>query len=297
MIAVTGASGLVGGYIVEKLNTEKIPVKALSRKPQPSTTDVKWIEGDLNDLHALELLVKGADVVIHCAGFVSFTASEKKLNTINAIGTGHVVDTCLTFGIPLIYISSVAALEGQCHLSNYGHSKMLGEMEVYRGKEEGLEVAIVSPSIVFSPINKGGGRHVLKSLKQGLPFYFDGNINYVDARDVADLVFEIIKQKKYGDKWIAHAEALSWKNLLEEASQRLNTKKPDIKIPTILLQLGGVFSEAFAFITRQEAWLTYRTAKLATTFSTFDNSKTKELNFKFRTRKETLDWYLDKNHQ
>jgi len=291
MIAITGASGLVGSYMAEKLQAEKISVRALSRQPRRSASGTEWIEGDLDDRQALELLIRGAEAVIHCAGLVSFTASAKKLNKINAIGTGHVVDACLTFGTPLLYISSVAALEGQSYLSPYGHSKMLGEMEVYRGREEGLKAAIVAPSIVLAPTDKGEGRHLLRYLKRGLPFYFDGNINFVDARDVADLAFEIIKQKKY-DKWTAHAETMSWKNFMEEGSLRLNTRKPSIKLPNAVLQIGGLFNEARAFIARQEPGLSYRSAKLAAAENTFDSSKIKELGFKFRSRKETLDWYF-----
>ena len=82
-------------------------------------------------------------------------------------GTRHVVDACLDQKIPkIIYISSVAALGRQKGMtiadeetkwiesdlnSDYGESKYLAELEMFRGKEEGIDVSMIYPSVIVAP--------------------------------------------------------------------------------------------------------------------------------------------------
>ncbi|MBP9926921.1 MAG: NAD-dependent epimerase/dehydratase family protein, partial [Cyclobacteriaceae bacterium] len=117
MIAITGANGLLGNYILRKLVSEKIPVVALHRKDsdRSSLTDltgVVWREGDILNPAALREAFEGATTVIHTAAQVSFNPRMKKtIMEVNVEGTKNVVNTCLSQNIPrLIHISSVAAL-------------------------------------------------------------------------------------------------------------------------------------------------------------------------------------------
>jgi nucleoside-diphosphate-sugar epimerase len=69
-IAVTGATGYVGRFVVAELQRRGMEVRALSRAnsdrsgfPQP----VEWIAGDLRDTDAIHQLVANADAVVHLA--------------------------------------------------------------------------------------------------------------------------------------------------------------------------------------------------------------------------------------
>src|SRR6185369_576794 len=123
-------------------------------------------------------------------------------------GTRNVVNACLTSGIQrMILISSVAALgrkKGQTEINeesqwtdselntDYANSKYLSELEVFRGQEEGMSISIVNPSVILAPANiTKSSAKIFDYVLKDRPFYIDGSINYVDARDVAELVFKL----------------------------------------------------------------------------------------------------------
>ena len=70
LIAVTGATGIVGRFVAERLALEGVAVRALVRRSSdrrnlPADTD--YVTGDMTEPDALAELVDGADGVVHCA--------------------------------------------------------------------------------------------------------------------------------------------------------------------------------------------------------------------------------------
>ena len=69
-VAVTGASGIVGRFVVARLLREECEITGLAR----AGTDrggfggrIDWVDGDVRDRAALAVLVGGADGLVHCA--------------------------------------------------------------------------------------------------------------------------------------------------------------------------------------------------------------------------------------
>src|SRR5690606_14468045 len=158
MIAVTGANGLLGSFIVRKLLEKKEPFVALKRAGSDTTllddvsSSIEWRNADVTDTVALEESLQGITTVIHTAATVSFNPRKASfVMECNVQGTRNVVNLCLAAGIKrLVHISSVAALGRQKNQwlvdetnqwvdsplnSVYGHSKYLAELEVFRGQE------------------------------------------------------------------------------------------------------------------------------------------------------------------
>jgi len=70
-VAVTGATGYVGRFIVKKLIAERMTVRAW-RRPSSDlrglpVEKIEWIEGDLATPEAAAVLVDGADMLVHAA--------------------------------------------------------------------------------------------------------------------------------------------------------------------------------------------------------------------------------------
>ncbi|MBZ0296255.1 MAG: NAD(P)-dependent oxidoreductase [Anaerolineae bacterium] len=69
-VAMTGATGYVGRFVVAELLQQGVQVRALSRAASDRTgfaAPLEWVTGDLRTPEALSQLVQGADAVIHLA--------------------------------------------------------------------------------------------------------------------------------------------------------------------------------------------------------------------------------------
>jgi uncharacterized protein YbjT (DUF2867 family) len=78
MIAVTGANGLLGSFIIRKLIQEKQSFVALKRKEsdlsllQDVSSLIRWRDADVMDPVSLEEALSDATEVIHAAAVVTF---------------------------------------------------------------------------------------------------------------------------------------------------------------------------------------------------------------------------------
>jgi nucleoside-diphosphate-sugar epimerase len=122
-IAVTGATGFLGRYIVAHL-AEKgnrlvcwhRPTSDLGHFPAPiPPRSVTWIGGSLNDLRAGEELVAGADAVVHSAldhpsgGFRGQEGDLIDFVERNVVGTLRLIEQARAAGVGrFVYISSCA---------------------------------------------------------------------------------------------------------------------------------------------------------------------------------------------
>src|SRR4051812_8972885 len=309
MIAVTGATGLLGGHILERLHAANIPVTALYRIGQqdalPAWTSKK--EGDILDQPSLIDAFEGATTVVHAAAFVSFNPRrKKKVFVVNVEGTRQVVNTCLQLGIKnLIHVSSVSALGRKSGTrtteetkwdksitSAYGESKHLAELEVFRGGEEGLNVSIVNPSIVLSGSKPARSSATLFDyVWNQRPFYTNGAMNYVDARDVAEAIYKLYMQPTPGEKFILSAGSVPFKDFFTAVANKLNRKAPTMMITPATAQLAGWGAELAAFLLNSEPVVTRESARMAVQSFQYENKKAVEmLELQFQTLETTLEW-------
>jgi nucleoside-diphosphate-sugar epimerase len=113
---VTGATGLVGSHIVERLLPDGWNVRALVRDPGAAA----WLEdagaelarGDLGDAASLRTAIAGCDTVFHCAALISASGSWDNFQRANIDGTRAVIDVAAAAGARLVHTSSVAVYGG-----------------------------------------------------------------------------------------------------------------------------------------------------------------------------------------
>lgn len=146
VLAMTGATGFVGGATMRDAVAAGWHVRALTRRPQPEREGVTWIMGALDDKGSLAEMAMGADVVMHIAGVVN-VPTRAAFEAGNATATANVVDAARGAGVTrFVHVSSLAAREPG--LSNYGWSKERAEAVVVAS---GLDWTIVRPPAVFGP--------------------------------------------------------------------------------------------------------------------------------------------------
>lgn len=308
MIAITGASGLLGRHLVEKLRSEGVDVIAVVRDTQVSFPDgVDVRQGDVVDPLAIQEAIEGADAVIHAAALVSFNPRRRKeILNVNVDGTRNVVNACLKLGIKtLVHISSVSALGRKPgtaiteedtwtdqYSSDYGTSKYLAELEIYRGAEEGLTVGIVNPSVILSgyPIHRSSGSlfdYVWKERR----FYADGILNYVDVRDVGDAVFQLLKNPRPGERFTLSAGTLPYRDFFSRVAHQWKKRAPSVKIPGALLYAFGLAEEIRCWLIGAEPLITRQSAASTAHNFRYDTSKAqRDLGTQYRELDESIAW-------
>ena len=315
MIAVTGANGLLGSYMVRKLCDTNTPFIAIKRKGSDTSllNDLKekitWREADVTDSVSLQEALVDITGVIHTAAFVSFNPRKADaIFEINTEGTKNVVNACLVRNIKrLLHVSSVSALgrqKGQTYLteenkwvdssinSKYGESKYKAELEVFRGQEEGLSTVIVNPSVIlgFSNWNKSSAQ-LFKYAWEQRPFYMDGSLNYVDVRDVAEVCFQLFHSTREGERFILNAGAIPFKDFFDKAAAGFQKKGPKIKVTRNYLKVVAALEGVRTRVLGSEPLITQETARLAGTHFLYDSQKVKNaLNFNFQTIDATVQW-------
>lgn len=307
-IAVTGASGLLGQHLVNRLSEENHEVTAVVRKDSPAfPASVTVREADVLDSFDLTTALKGSEIVIHAAGLVSFNPRRKEeIFAVNVEGTRNLVNVCLREGIhTVIHISSVAALGRKpdtaitekepwngLFANDYARSKYLAELEVFRGGEEGLLVSAVNPSVILTgqPLHRSSAS-LLDYVWKERAFYTDGLLNYVDIRDVADAVLALTQSPKPGERFILNGGSISYLEFFRQLARRWNKRAPFIRIPRPVVTAFGVAEEFRGLITGKEPVVTRHSAAMTTRRFTYDTTKTaQQLHPRFRALEDTLDW-------
>ena len=306
-VFLTGGTGLIGRYIALQLIESGHTVTGLCRTLPESEAKLEWIEGDVTDPLALQEAMRGADAVVHAAAVVSFhPGQEKEMEAINVGGTRNVVNACLKLGVGrMVHMSSVSALgrypgvdvideQAPWHggSSAYGKSKYKAEQEVYRGQEEGLQIAIVNPSVVLAPgaFHRSTGRLFKYSL-DGRPFYTDGLAGIVDVRDVARFINLLVDGAGTGQRYLLNAGMIPWRDLFRELSIRFGTRPPWIRIPPGALTVAAWLENFRAIITGQEPLITAEAVRLASEPHRYNASRSEGVEgFRYTGLQETFDW-------
>src|SRR5262249_40061828 len=109
-ILVTGASGFLGGHVVERVSSDG-PVRAMTRlmsRARPMA-GVEWIQGDLRNETQLRQALNGIETVFHCAALAGPPGSLEDYEDANVNGTVRLARLAGEAGVKtLVYTSSLA---------------------------------------------------------------------------------------------------------------------------------------------------------------------------------------------
>ena len=296
-VLVTGGTGLLGSYLLRELLHNGQAVKALYREKMPllltkeEIARIEWVKGDVLDPTLLAEEMVGVEEVYHCAGMVSFNPSRReRMFKINIEGTANVVNAAVTAGVrKLCHVSSVSAMgrkrdkvtvtesakwSPEANLSNYGESKFLSEMEVWRGHAEGLEAVVVNPVIVLGYGDwETGSAATFKSAWDEFPWYTDGISGFVDAADVATTMYRLMKSDVSGERFIISAENMPYRELFTRMAEAFGKKPPHRRVTSLLAGIVWRLEKLKSFFTGKDPLLTKETAATARRSVFFDNSR------------------------
>ena len=325
MVFVTGATGLLGTHVLVELLKRGEQIRALYRSPEKQAfvrsvfghffgaeadqqfQKIEWIQGDILDISSLEEGIEGCEKVFHCAALVSFKKRDfKRLMKTNKEGTANVVNVSLNAGIKqFCHVSSTAAIGraaskefysetdkwvNGAENSNYAISKYSAENEVWRGKEEGMDVVIVNPSVILGVGNwNESSLSIFKVVKKGLKFFTPGTNAFVDARDVAYVLCELSEQNITNERFLVISENVPFKLLFEQIAAQFGVKAPHIEVKRWMAGLAWRIEGVLAFLFGKKQNITKETAKSSMMTTKYSNEKIKSvLNYDFIPIEESV---------
>jgi len=329
MILVTGGTGLVGYHLLLQLSQENEAIRAIYRtekkhqhiknlfQKENKLTEfekIDWVQADILDIPALETAFTGISYVYHCAAKVSFDLNdEEKLYQNNIVGTANVVNLCLSTNVKkLAYVSSIAALgngtehnlvlneeterNNEAVRSDYSISKFGAEMEVWRGFQEGLNVVIVNPGVIFGyGFPKEGSNLFIQNIKNGQSFYTLGKLGIVAVEDVVKAMTILMKSTISGERFILVAEDVTYKELFDRIADFLPAKKPKYLVKKWQTQIVRVIEFIFATLFFRKRMLTKATVNSLYNEEIHDTNKIKNaINFEFLDMKVYLKTLIEK---
>lgn len=196
-VAVTGATGFIGGAICRYLVSSGYQVRALVRNTARATElaqqGIELCNGSLADRSSLDSLVAGASSVVHCAGAVRGATAED-FDRVNVTGTMHLIDCLCAQDNPpaMLVLSSLAAREPQ--LSFYAASKFKLEA-LLQERAADIRWLALRPPAVYGP----GDRELLplfRLMAKGVapvPGSSDARFSMVFVDDLATAVLAWLK--------------------------------------------------------------------------------------------------------
>jgi nucleoside-diphosphate-sugar epimerase len=160
VIAVTGATGFVGGHVVGRLLDLGHDVIAYGRRAQPALPQDPRLEYRRWDITSGPIVAQ-ADAVVHCAGSVSDWGREEDFNATNVIGTGNVLASFRNVGV-FVHISTASVYDltmpkvrlaedaplATDHLTGYSRSKAAAEGLIAAAP---FNTVMLRPHIVYGP--------------------------------------------------------------------------------------------------------------------------------------------------
>ncbi len=329
MVLVTGGTGLVGSHLILNLLTQGASVKAIHRKnsdiqrvkeifsyyhdnSEVLFNKILWIEADINDIPALELAFKEVTLVYHCAALISFDPSDfNSLQKINKRGTENIVNLCIDNSIKkLCYVSSIATIGksatgelvneenewNDTYANVYATSKHFAEMEVWRGAQEGLSMVIINPGIILGPgYWESGSGLLFKTAAKGMRFYFPGGTGFISVGDVVKIMVQLMDSPIKNERFIAVAENLSYKSILETISLGLNRPSPKIGLKFWQLEVFWRVEWAINWFTSKKRKLTKKGLESLRYPQKYDNSKVNEaLNMEYELIQSCVNYSCEK---
>lgn len=259
-VLVTGASGFVGGHVVEALVRKGIRPRCLVRRTSRLDYIKEWSPelafGDITSLSSMEAAVEGVDAVVHCAGVIRALSLAEFLR-VNADGCSNLYRACLAKNPAvrrIVHISSLAAFgpsiaglpvqEGQERnpVSNYGRSKLGGHRiaEVHMDK---LPIVILIPPAVYGPFDRAF-LGLFNCVKRGFALTIGQEERWASliyAKDLARAVLACLENEKAaGNEYLLEdGHPHTWREVANAVGQSMHKSHIRISIPPMVARAAG----------------------------------------------------------
>ena len=262
-VALFGATGFVGSYIIDYLIAEQFEPSILIRKGSEKkilqSDKCRIISGDINDVNAIDETIEGCETVIYNIGIIrEFPKKEITFETLQFQGAKRCIDATIKSKIKRFILMSANGVEQL--KTNYQKTKLLSEEYL---KTTNLDYTIFRPSLIFGDPRGAKRPEFCTQLKKdmlNLPlpapnFYLGLNplkagnfaMSPIHVKDVAAIFVKSIGDERTLNKtYHLGAKTYYWKEIIKIISGSYGKNKWIIPAPVFAIKglsiLFGRFS-------------------------------------------------------
>ena len=257
-VLVTGATSLLGGRVVQRLQARGDDVTVLQRRP--SGLAVREVLGDIADHRAVATAVLGADIVIHAAAKVTVMGPWPEFAATNIAGTENVLDAARTAGVrQFVYISSPSVAHSGASLvgapagpadpdrarDNYSRSKASGELLALAADGNDFSVVAVRPHLVWGPGDEQLIGRIVARARQGRLAVIGSGAALVDTTYVDNAADAIVAA---GDRArelrgrafvVSNGQPRPVRELLNRITIAAGLEPPRLRVPVVMARSAG----------------------------------------------------------
>ncbi len=314
-VFVTGATGFIGSYLVQRLvergHEPRCLVRASSRACGLKQNCGRCFVGDLTDRDSVRAAMRGCEAVIDLGGLYSFWQPDRRIfAAVNVDGTRYVMEAALELGVSKVVHVSTAGIFGKPsdrpfteksapateRPSDYFRTKYRGDLiawDLYEKK--GLPLVVVYPGMVLGRGDPKASGEYLKALVNGkLPasVFPDTVMTCVHVRDVAEVILRALeKEGNIGERYLAGAENFTFGQLNCMVHDIAGVPVPKMRMPGSMAYFMAAVLTGWANIRkRPPAWgLSNDQVRVMKTGFQFDGSKAaRELGIKYAPVREAV---------
>lgn len=322
IVAITGSTGFIGGFLVDRLIKQGYEVVCLVRKDSNIKSlkkkNVEIREIDYMNPNSLSDALKDIEIIFHLAALINSYNWNLYYNA-NFVYTKALVDTFNNIDNKdkkFIFISSIAASgpsvgfnskrenDPDNPVSLYGKSKLLAENYIKNNAK--FDFIILRPANVYGPYQKEftillnllnlrilpllGKRSSLSSF-----IYIE---DFIDA-----IMLSMSYDKAIGQTYfVCDKKSYSWRMAIKEISRELNRYPYVIPIPNFIVISIVAFLHLIAKLFKKESLVNLTDILNIRKYNwIYDSMKIeKDLNFKTKTDllkglKKTIAWFKKRN--
>jgi UDP-glucose 4-epimerase len=258
-ILLTGASGFIGSRLIKAINGN---ITVLSRV---KNSDFETVICDLQSNVIPDDALDSIDTVFHLAGFAHDMRDASKIADlyfkVNVSATVQLANLAVKSGVKrFVFVSSVKAggnpLLGTCANEEdqrntediYGKTKREAELALLKiGKESGMHVSIIRPSLVYGPDVKGNLQLMLSGIEKGWfpPLPETGNRrSMIHVDDLVRVILLVAEDDRAnGEIFIAtDSKPHSSREIYNAMCSAIEKSIPKWSVPKILFDLVSLAS-------------------------------------------------------
>jgi NADH dehydrogenase len=249
MIVIAGASGFVGGHLVDHLRSAGKDITCLARSEKAAeqlrARGCRVAGGDITRPETLEGILHPGDFVVHLVGIIE-EKGPATFRSVHVEGTRNLVAEAKRAGAGHFFYQSALGADRDSW-SGYLKTKAEAE-EIVR--QSGISSTIFRPSLIIGPWD-GFTKKLVDMLKLSpvIPLPGEGKAKFqpVYIRDWLKCIERVIEEpENYAGTYdIGGPEHLAYREIVECLSKAMGHRKPVFSIPMGFMKLSTSILERF----------------------------------------------------